>query len=80
MISSWSEYHTRKTEPVPGKPYHLWVPDEELRPQMTGKFRRIHTRVMRKTLQRLRNIDIEDTRRTAYVVRRKYLARRKRKH
>lgn len=79
MISSWKEYWPRKTIPIPGSSLSRWVPCEELEPEMTGKFRRIHDRAMRRARRLNEAVVYVESRRYVRVATRKHHARRKRR-
>lgn len=81
MISNWKEWIDAKIPEDPATGYVVWQNDEELRPLMTPKFRRLHDRVQR----RIRRMDPEwrvivgFSRQYVEVTARKHRARRRRK-
>jgi hypothetical protein len=80
MITSWDEYFERRFEAGPDG-HTLWKVGADLRPEMSGKFRRICDRVERKIAREFTPYAyaVHDSRQYMRVRARKFHARKRRK-
>lgn len=79
MISSWRELHDRSMQPIHGSQHVRWVPSQELLPECTPAFREVVVKTHAAYRAVFAAEQMAYQRRYIKVVRRKYLARRRRK-
>lgn len=78
MINSWGQWwDAHFGEPNPETGNTRWVPEKELLPQMSPRFRSIYNQAQKRLARSLRRGD--PTRRYIAVATRKYRARRRRR-